>query len=228
MTRAVAVIAALLTIWPLAPGAVAQGDLAADLQRRYDTIRDFSADFEHTYTGGILRRQLTERGRMLVKKPGKMRWDYTAPEKKTFVSDGRKLYSYLPADKQVIVTSVPQGDRATTPILFLAGQGNLTRDFTATEVPPPAPLTSGSRALQLVPKVPQAEFESLLLTVDARSLALKGLESTDAQGGRSSFIFINLKENPGLSDKEFTFVIPRGVDVVTDEAGGSGGGTSGR
>jgi outer membrane lipoprotein-sorting protein len=37
----------------------------------------------------------------------------------------------------------------------------------------------------------------------------------DAQGGKSSFSFTNLKENVGLADKEFAFKIPRGVDVVT-------------
>lgn len=196
-------------------------ELAAALQKKYDTVRDFSADFEHVYTGGVLRKQLTERGRMLIKKPGRMRWEYSAPEKKTFVSDGTKLYSYLPADKQVMISQVPQGDQVATPALFLAGQGNLTRDFTATEVPPARSAGGGARALKLVPKVPQAEFESLVLTVDGKSLALRGLESVDGQGGTSSFLFINLKENVGLAEKEFTFSIPRGVDVVTDEPAAS-------
>src|SRR5439155_17940734 len=93
--------------------------LARDLQKKYAAIKDFSADFVHTYSGGVLRKQITERGHLLIKKPGKMRWEYTAPEPKLFVSDGQKMYSYLPQDKQVIVTSVPQDDQATTPMLFL-------------------------------------------------------------------------------------------------------------
>ena len=63
-----------------------------------------------------------------------MRWEYTAPEEKLFVSDGVKIYSYLPQDKQVIVSSVPPDDQASTPALFLAGKGSLTRDFTASIV----------------------------------------------------------------------------------------------
>ena len=59
-----------------------------------------------------------------------MRWTYTKPEEKIFVSDGLKLYSYIPADKQVYVATVPPGDQASTPALFLAGKGNLMRDFT--------------------------------------------------------------------------------------------------
>jgi hypothetical protein len=73
-------------------------ELAAALQRKYDGIKDFSADFTHAYEGGVLRKQITERGHLLVKKPGKMRWDYAEPEPKQFVSDGLKMYSYIPQD----------------------------------------------------------------------------------------------------------------------------------
>ena len=60
-----------------------------------------------------------------------MRWDYTAPERKQFVSDGAKMYSYIPQDKQVIVSvGAARRPRPTTPTLFLAGKGSLTRDFT--------------------------------------------------------------------------------------------------
>ena len=86
----------------------------------------------------MLRKQITERGRLLVKKPGKMRWQYTAPEEKLFVSDGVKMYSYIPQDKQVIGRTIPPDDQATTPAMFLAGKGNLTRDFTASLVELPA------------------------------------------------------------------------------------------
>src|SRR5258708_15916280 len=89
--------------------------LTQSLQLKYDSIKDFSADFVHTYQGGVLRKQLTERGHVLVKKPGKMRWEYMTPEKKLFVSDGVKIYSYVPEDNQVIVSTVPEGDRAGAP-----------------------------------------------------------------------------------------------------------------
>lgn len=189
-------------------------ELAQALQKRYDTIRDFSADFEHVYRGGILRKQLSERGRLLIKKPGKMRWEYSAPERKVFVSDGVKLYSYLPDDKQVVVSLVTQG--RTTPALFLAGQGDLTRDFTVSDIAAPNGTPPGTRALKLVPKTPQPDFDALTLSLDPATLTLRGIESVDAQGGTSSFLFTNLKENIGVADKEFAFTIPRGVDVVTD------------
>jgi len=190
-------------------------ELAAALQRKYDGIKDFSADFSHAYEGGVLHKTLTERGHLLVKKPGKMRWDYSTPETKQFVSDGVKMYSYIPQDKQVIVASVPHDEDAPTPTLFLAGKGNLTRDFTPSLAAAPAGMPAGSRALKLVPKARQRDYDWLTLVLDPGSLALRGLLTVDAQGGKSTFFFTNLKENVGVADKEFAFKIPRGVDVVS-------------
>ena len=213
---ALAVFAAALAAQPLARGADSTAaELAQALQRKYDGIKDFSADFSHAYEGGVLHKQITERGHLLVKKPGKMRWDYAAPEQKQFVSDGVKMYSYIPLDKQVIVTSVPPDDEATTPTLFLTGKGNLVRDFTASLADAPPGMPAGSRTLRLVPKARQRDYDWLMLVVDPASLGIRGLVTVDAQGGKSSFSFTNLKENVGLADKEFAFKIPRGVDVIS-------------
>ena len=206
----VAVVAATVTL----RADVTAPELAAAIQRKVDGIKDFSADFTHTYEGGVLRKQITERGHLLVKKPGRMRWDYSVPEPKQFVSDGVKMYSYIPQDKQVIVATVPPEDEASTPTLFLAGKGSLTRDFTASLVDTPAGMPPGTRGLKLVPKTRQRDYDWLLLAVDPGSLAIRGLQTVDGQGGKSSFSFTNLKENVGLADKEFAFKIPRGADVV--------------
>jgi len=193
-------------------------ELAEALQRRYDTIRDFSADFVQIYQGGVLKKQIAERGHVLIKKPGKMRWQYTAPDTKLFVSDGTKMYSYVPQDKQVLVSSVAHDDQATTPTLFLAGKGNLTRDFTVSLVDLPAELPQGSQALKLVPKAAQRDYDWVVLAIDPQRLEIRGLSSVDAQGGISTLSFTNLKENVGLTDNEFAFKMPRGVDVITDSS----------
>jgi outer membrane lipoprotein carrier protein len=189
--------------------------LAARLQAHYANVNDFSADFVQSYRGGVLRRTTTERGTVLVKKPGLMRWTYTSPEDKLFVSDGRKMYIYVPADRQVMVRNLPAADQASSPVLFLLGRGNLTRDFTAeAAVLDDAP--AGSWTLKLTPRQPQAEYDWLALAIDPDSLSIRMLVARDGQGGTSTFVFSNLKENVGLSDKPFSFRIPRGVDVITE------------
>ncbi len=214
-TLAVAVAVATV-LAPLHGAEPSAAQLAQALQRKYDGIRDFSADFTQTYTGGVLRKQLTEKGRMQIRKPGKMRWEYTTPERKLFVSDGVKLYYYVPADKQVTISSVPADDVAAGPALFLSGKGTITRDFRTSLIEVPAGFPPGTKALKLDPTKAQPEYDWLVLLVDGGSLVLRGLQATDAQGGLSSFSFSNLKENIGLADKDFTFSMPRGVEVVTD------------
>jgi len=187
--------------------------LARSLQQRYQGIKDFSADFVHSYRGGVLKTQTQERGKVTVKKPSRMHWTYTAPEKKEFVSDGVKIYSYIPQDRQVIVSSVPPDDEARTPALFLAGKGDIVRDFSATYVDPTLP---GTVALKLTPRRNEPDYEYLVVAVDPASLQIRALTTRDRQGGDSTLIFTNLKENQRISDKEFAFRIPRGVDVITD------------
>jgi outer membrane lipoprotein carrier protein len=187
-------------------------ETAAAVQRKYDGVRDFTADFTHAYEGGVLNRKSSERGTVQIKKPGRMRWEYTAPEKKLFVSDGHKVYSHIPADKQVIITSVPPDDQATTAVLFLAGKGSLTRDFTVKYADGAA---DGLLSLRLDPKQKQSDYDWLVLGVDPKTLQIRSLTAADQQGGRSTFQFSNYRENTGLSDSVFDFKIPKGTDVIT-------------
>ena len=188
-------------------------EVAAALQKKYDAVKDFTADFVHESEGGLLRKKQVERGVVQVKKPGKMRWDYKSPEEKLFLSDGRRIYLHVPADNQVIISPVPDQDQATTAVLFLVGKGNLTRDFTVNYVEGGGPDTY---ALRLEPKLPERDYDWLQLVVDRRTLQIRSLTAADSQGGRSTFHFSNFKENTGLSDKTFTFKIPRGAEVTNN------------
>ncbi len=183
--------------------------VARDLQKKYELVRDFSANFDQVYEGGVLHKTVAEHGTVLVKKPGMMRWTYTSPERKEFVSDGHETYLYVPAERQVTVAPVPAANEAGTPILFLAGKGDLTRDFTASFADMPE-IPRAAYALKLVPKQPERDYDWLILVVDRETLRLEMLVTADSQGGRSTITFTNLKENVNIPDKEFVFKIPRG------------------
>jgi outer membrane lipoprotein carrier protein len=195
---------------PLPPAS----DVAAALQRKYDSVKDFSATFKQTYEGGVLRRKASETGTgtVYVKKPGKMRWDYASPEKKLFVSDGQTMFLYFPDEKQVMKNDVPNQDQATSGVLFLMGKGNIVRDFTVRWAEGAADTTY---RLRLDPKTRQAEYDWLEITADRSTFRIVGLMAADAQGGKSSFTFSNFKENTGLADKMFQFTIPRGTEVIS-------------
>ena len=188
--------------------------VARNLQARYQGVRDFAADFEQTYRGGVLRTHTSERGTVKIKKPGRMRWESTSPEKKEIVSDGKKVHTYIPADRQVFVSDVPSDDSASTSALFLAGKGDISRDFTAAFTDTPVP---GATALKLTPRKAQPDYEYLVLAIDPKTSQIRALVTRDRQGGTATLVFSNMKENRQIADKEFVFHIPRGVTVVTDD-----------
>ncbi len=184
--------------------------LAARVQARYATVRDFTADFTQTEVNPLLPKPVVDRGQVKVLKPSRMRWTYTTGDRNEFVSDGTRQYSYFRRDRYVQISPLPGEGEASTALLFLAGRGNLVRDFTATL---PSDQPDDEWRLVLRPRTPQADFETLTLEVDRRSLALRGLVATDAQGTTRAFRFDNMRENPGLAAREFEFDIPRGVEI---------------
>lgn len=217
-TRRLLLLVSLTVICAARPGAAQpSGDaLARAVQSHYQQVRDFTASFEQAYVGGALKRRSVERGTVAIRKPGRMRWDYEQPEQKLFISDGTRMYFYVPADKQVRVSAMPEAGRVPTPILFLAGRGDLLRDFTVQEIAAPAGST-GARALRLRPVRPEPEYDALTLVVDGTTFAMRQLIVVDGQGGTSTFSFTNLRENVGVAESRFVFSMPKGVDVVTQE-----------
>ena len=141
-----------------------------------------------------------------------MRWTYVKPEKKEFVSDGTKVYSYIPLDQRVIVTGSP-GKRGHDAGAISGGNGDIVRDFTSAAAEPAVPGTVASQA--------HAPQERPGIRAPGREHgpqypANPRPDHPGPAGGQSTMTFTNLKENTGISDKEFAFRVPRGVDVITN------------
>jgi outer membrane lipoprotein carrier protein len=192
---------------PPVPGTPAE-ELARRVETKHRTLVDLTASFVQTYRSGMLGRAIVEKGSLSLKPPGRMRWEYRDPEKKTFVSDGQTFYFYVPADRQVIVRS--QADSRGIPALLMSGRGEILTHFVVTEEKPPA----GLRRLRLVPREADPEIDHVLLDVDAAA-RIRGITVADAQGNRSQFTFDRFKENNGIDDRQFRFEVPKGVEVVT-------------
>ena len=149
--------------------APAASDVARQLQTHYNTVRDFVADFTQTYKSTIGRQTTQDRGRVRIKKPGRMWWDYKA-QKVQVVADGSQVYTYLPDDRKLYVAPLPKTDEASSAMMFLAGRGDLLRDFTPSLG---ANQPAGSWRLDLMPKTPQADFKTLTLIVNRATMVLK-------------------------------------------------------
>jgi len=184
-------------------------ELAAKVQAHYDTVKDFTADFTLTQKSSLSPAPKTERGEVKIKKPLKMRWTYATGDKSQFISDGVKLYAVFPRDKYVQVSGLPRENESATWLLFLAGRGSLTRDFTPSL---PAAQPAAEWRLTLKPASKRiVDVQTLTVDVDRQTYQLRGLSVIDDQGSTSSYRFTNLRENRNLNDQEFVFSNPSGL-----------------
>lgn len=194
-------VAVLAAAPPKAPAAAT--DLARRVEQRHRAVKDLSARFTQTYRSLLLGREVVERGTVRLKPPGRMRWEYKDPEKKTFVSDGSRVYFHVPADGQVIVRD-NAGERGVA-VNLLSGRSEILADFDVS-------LEEDGR-LRLVPRKPDPDVEQAVIRADP-SGRIQEIEIYDAQGNRSRFSFDGVRENTGLADSEFEFVPPPGTEVI--------------
>ena len=219
----------LLTIVLLVAPDVQSGalDIARRVQERYEQSDSMRCDFVQLYRSAATRKVTRDSGKLAVKKPGKMRWDYLDPERKLYISDGETVYWYLPEDRQVTRMRLADADQQQTQILFLMGEGNLLRDFEISDASEPnrsdfeefilvdyrsdLPDYEGSFFLRMVPKR-EEEFDYLILVVNPKDYDVERMVVFDAFGNTTDYLFLRI-ERPQLADNIFNFTVPRGVEV---------------
>ncbi|HEY4223357.1 MAG TPA: outer membrane lipoprotein chaperone LolA, partial [Myxococcota bacterium] len=183
------------------------------IQKTYDGTTDFSGDFTQKYTYTLLRRTQESSGSVKFKKPGLMRWDYTTPQPKNFVVDGKSLWVYQSADKNAFVNACFQQDGLTASVAFLWGQGKIRDQFDVKWFDG----VFGDKSdihLELDPKAPNAVYAKLILVVDPKTSRVKQSVVVDPSGNVNQFIYKNLKFNSGAVDKDFAFTPPAGTHVA--------------
>src|SRR6266851_1015372 len=156
--------------------------LARKIESRYKSAQTLGATFLERYSEGR-RTAEVESGHVFFSRPGRMRWEYEAPEKKLFLSDGRFVWFYVPSDRTVTRAKVKESTDWRTPLALLTGKVNLSRLCGRIELlPHDVRRPSGHSVLRCVPRgeripssrvgdaipgSPQDDFLEVLLEVDA-------------------------------------------------------------
>jgi len=182
------------------------------LQRKYSRMQGLAADFVQLYTGSD-GRVIRASGQLLLKRPRKARWDYTAPERKLFVSDGKNVFFYVYGEKNATASSIKQTTDPQIPFLFLLGQGNLRRDFARIEIATDEPRMGTGVQLRLFPKRAPEEFKQLLVDVSPATFEVRRMVIFERSGARMDFLLTNVRENYVAPDDKFQFAAPAGVTI---------------
>jgi len=208
------VVALLAVAVPVGAAAPTLDEAVQRLETTYQGLRDLKAEFRQAAFNRTLNQTTEAKGTLYLKKPGKLRWEYTTPTPQEIVSDGQKLWVYTPELKQVNVTAAPQA-LAGPAGSFLQGLGQVREQFEVRFLNPAQPTDAdGNVVLNLTPKNPQPLLARLVLSVDQRSGLVQKAVLYDELGNEVRLAFLDVAVNPGLSDKLFVFTPPPGAVVV--------------
>ena len=186
--------------------------IADKVDQRYNHMQTLQAQFAETYSGAGMKR--TESGTLELKKPGRMRWDYTEPRPKMFVTDGATAWFYVPGERQARRAPVKQIEDLRSPLRYLLGKTKLEKEFPGLTVATDAkPVNAGDVVLRGVPKGMQERVSQTLLEVTADGLITR-IVVEEMDGSETEFRFLQQKENVQVSDQRFRFTPPPGVEVV--------------
>src|SRR2546422_3983219 len=187
-------------------------DLIDGVERSFAKMNDFSSDFIQIFQDPLNRKQ-EEAGHLYLKRSKMMRWEYKSPEEKFFISDGKTVYFYVPADRQVNKEAVKESFDDRIPLMFLLGQTNLRNEFTRFELLNTKPFFEGKKVVRMYPKR-KTDLQEIVMEVDPSNYEIRRLRFAHSDGSRSEFIFLSIRTNTGLRSSLFDFKVPPGVDVV--------------
>ena len=178
------------------------------VETRYNHAQTLQVVFHEAYTGpGRPRR--TESGTLLLRKPGRMRWDYTSPQGKLFVSDGKYLWLYTPSNNQVEKMKIKESDDMRAPLAFLLGKLHFDKEFRNIQAKPGA----GGTLITAEPKTDNLPYTSVEFVVSPDN-QIRRVQVTGYDKSILEFEFEQEKLNPPLEARLFQFRIPPGAELV--------------
>ena len=213
MVTTLTLLAALGLAGPVA--AQTLEEVVAGLEGTYGRITDLKADFTQVSHNKSLGQDIKAEGTVLLKKGGKMRWDYKSPSPQQIVSDGTSLWVYTPELNQVNKGDAPKA-LAGPAGSFLQGLGKVREEFSVRFLNPANKAdASGRPVLDLTPKKPTPLLTRLVLAVDPKDHYLvRQAVLYDQLQNTVTMTFNRVVLNPGLSDTLFAFAPPKGTAVV--------------
>ncbi len=222
----------------LGPGTDDVHVLVRKIEARYKGVQTLGATFLERYSEGR-RTAEVESGHVFFNRPGRMRWEYEAPEKKLFLSDGKFVWFFVPSDRTVTRARVKESTDWRTPLALLTGKANLSRLCGRIELlPNDFRRSPGHPVLRCIPRgksnpgraegwdtgeSPEGDFLEILLEVDGNTGELASVLVRQPGGIELEYRFANWEFNPPIAESLFHFSPPIGVAIVEAPSEGSGG-----
>jgi outer membrane lipoprotein carrier protein len=186
-------------------------NLLKNVENRYNKAKTLQVLFNETYTPKG-KGPRTESGLLMLRKPGRMRWEYSQPKGKLFVSDGKSLWLYTPDEKRAEQMPLKDSEDMHAPLAFLLGRLKFDKDFQNLQ----SRADGSSTRVTAQPKTDNLPYTSVEFVV-APDSEIREVKVTGFDDSILDFHFDGEKVDPSLDAKLFEFKAPPGVEVVTEE-----------
>lgn len=189
------------------------------VQAFYDGTADLESKFKQTYWNPTYGEAKKTAGKLKLKKPGKMVWDYSDGQDADYYANGKDLWMVEHDTRQVIKTSVDGNSEVDAALKFLFGGKALTHDFRTRYADQDRIDRYGDAehyVVEIKPKQQNGHYKAVLLVVHASTGRVDSFVVYNTDGSSNYFQLQKIKTNVGLTDKVFDFKLPDGY-VETEE-----------
>ena len=201
------VVTAVATTSPVATAqAGAPVDAVHAVEAHYRDLVDLTAKvMQKNFLKSVEKTQKFE-GTLSIKKPGKLRLEYTNGQ--VIVIDGKEAWFYSKKSSQAIRRTFKDFEQANIPVAFLLGAGAIRQEFEVS-----LPDADNPRTLDLAPRKAGAAMKKLRLATEESGRIIR-MTVYDRSGNTSDVVFSDVKEGIGLGDAPFRFKVPKGTEII--------------
>lgn len=183
-------------------------EIITKVENRY-SVPGFTARFIQESTLKAMDITDSATGKIYVKRPAMMRWEYERPEKQFVITDGETLWIYRPDINQVMTGKSPEFFGTGKGASFLSDIRIIRRNFSVS-------LKKNKEdyfILRLAPKEKRADLAEVFLSISKRTFEISRIGIYNAYGDETVIDLLDSKfvDNPGSI---FTFKIPEGSEII--------------
>ena len=183
------------------------------VDKAFASMKNFQAKFIQISKNPVNQSQQDE-GLLYLTRDKKMRVDYQKPEEKHFISNGKTLFTYVPANRQVTQDVVKDSMVEQFPIMFLLGRSGLRKEFKEVRFLNVKPMFEGDQVLRLTPNRKSQDIERIEIEVNPRTNLIDRMTILNTDKSSTDFAFLEIEINRNIPASTFEFTPPQGIRVV--------------
>ena len=201
---------AVMFVFPLSKGVSETNDTIVEagellekiiqgVEKRYD-VSSFSAVFNQTSTLKVMAITDTGKGRITVKRPWKMKWEYDTPEKQIYVTDGTNMWIYRPDENQIQKGKAQSFFTGVVRAVFLLDMEQIKKFFRVSLVKRKDPLFY---TLKLLPKEKIADVSEIYLSISKKTFDVVKIAKYNSNEDELTYKLSGFKFNRSYPDSMF-------------------------